>query len=188
MDDYKGAWFGSAELKAEAVARMQWHRAQDLIAQGVYQELLLGLRTEQQATHRGCAIGCLLPLQPDRWKLDLGDSMEDVFGDGVSRLNWHLRVEEVFGIDRWVAFAIDNIFEEQDSFESAAKFAVAVMEAIPVGADLRALGASYYLWRKDDEEGQEGWDGGGVQRARFLIEELENSTIATGARAMILVG
>lgn len=117
------AWHNRPELKAEAVARLKAHRRADTIVQGIYQQI----DPESATGYRGCAIGCTLP------KLAVDDGLFDEYaGNG----HWWARIETEYGIPYEVARAIDNIFEGQPSFHAAADFAVKVIEAIPVGADL----------------------------------------------------
>jgi hypothetical protein len=100
---------------------MYAHRAADTIKQGSYQ-----YREPTTATgYRGCAIGCTLPLINDT----------DKYANGW----WWQRVEDDYGIDRHVAELIDGIFETQETFGTAARFAVEAVEAIPVGADLSSV-------------------------------------------------
>jgi hypothetical protein len=112
------AWHGSHELKARVMARLREHWEQDEFIRGLYQEI----DPIAAAGYRGCAIGCTLPLQ--------SKSQETL--DDIS--SWHRRVEELYGISAEVAWVIDNTFESLESTEEAADFAVAVVEAIPVGA------------------------------------------------------
>lgn len=137
MTDKLLAWFGDPALKERVVLKMKEHRAKDEIVRGTYQDFfvydkelgrdVLTLPTEEGvapegSTYKGCAVGCTLP--PISQKYDDGD------------FNWHQEVEKHYGIDSYVAWLIDEIFESQDTFEEAAQFAVDVIEAIPVGADL----------------------------------------------------
>lgn len=137
------AWFGDPALKEEVILRLKEHRAKDQIVRGIYQQVLdenlagpSGLFSEARLAkleiareviqHNGCAIGCTLPpVSYERHK-------EPGF-------NWHSEVQRVYGIDEKVADLIDDTFEAQHSFQGAAKFAVEVIEAIPVGADLSGI-------------------------------------------------
>lgn len=111
------AWHGRAGLKAEVVARMKAHRAADDFIQGHYQIA----DTDSPLGYRGCALGCTLP------KIE----------GGLPRTLLE-EVELQYGIHRHVADLIEDIFEGVDE-EDAGDFAVAVIKAIPVGADLSRI-------------------------------------------------
>lgn len=160
------AWHGSQELKDRIVARMHQHRLADAIVQGSYQirdrELPLG--------YRGCAVGCLLDKQP---------GLEPAAG-------WHGEVEKQFGIPAAVAEAIDSTFENfgigDDSHSRASDFAVAVVEAIPVGADLGNLIERFDEWsenyaRTEFEDAEEEWRAEEDAQAAKLIELLRNAPV-----------
>jgi hypothetical protein len=122
------AWHGDPELKERIVARMRQHRKDDAFIQGAYQELDISL----PLGYRGCAIGCLLDKDPD-----VIDS-------------WHGLVASQFGIPYGVAEIIDSTFESfcagDDSHARASDFAVAAIEAIPVGADLTDVFDQFHEW------------------------------------------
>ena len=112
------AWHGDPQLKADTVRRMQEHREADEFIQRHY--MLMDVKAA--SGFRGCAVGCLV-------------------GSWVTRegyASWHLAVQNIFGINEQVAWIIDEIFECLP-VEDCATFAVEVIEAIPVGADLRGL-------------------------------------------------
>lgn len=127
MTDQTLAWFGNPELKAQVVAKMKQHRAQDEIVQCNYQ-IKYG-SPFGPVKYKGCAIGCTLPYVTKAQRMASTGGYSDDF-------DWHDEVEKRYGIDAQVAYMIDEIFELQDDFQDAADFAVAVIEAIPVGADL----------------------------------------------------
>lgn len=130
MSEYKGVWHGDPALKAEVLARMIAHREADEIIQGTYR-----IHDPEAASgYKGCLVGCTLPAE-----------LEDTTGccDIRPREGWHRRVESLYGIPEDVAWLLDDTFEEQDTFDDAAEFAVASIEAIPVGADLRDLARRY---------------------------------------------
>jgi hypothetical protein len=120
----KGAWHGDPKLKDEVVARMLDHRAKDEIIQGVYQEKGDG------DNYRGCLLGCTLPY------LKGGDRI----------VEWAEEVENHYGIPEQVALILEDMFEDQDSFEAAGDFAVASLLTIPVGADLSELARFRQDW------------------------------------------
>jgi len=118
------AWHNNPDLKIEVVDRLQQHRAEDSIIKGVYQQL----SPELASGYRGCAIGCTLP------HLEREPS------------SWHGRVEDMYGIPRTVARLIDGIFENLPTGDDQhARFAVEVIEAVPVGADLSLVTARLML-------------------------------------------
>lgn len=129
-----GAWHGSAELKAEVLSRMLAHRAEDSIVQGIYQEL----DPEVASGYRGCLIGCTLP-KP-------AGPQGDLFGG-----HWHTRVAELYGIPKHVAEILDTVFEDLEPSECPT-FAVASIEAIPVGADLEQVTDRWILALLSDPE------------------------------------
>lgn len=128
------AWHNNPDLKAEVVARLHAHRAADEIVQSIYQYN----DPAAASGYRGCVIGCTLPF------------LDDIALD-LNAAQWWQRIEEEYGIDREIASAIDHTFEAQESFEAAAAFAVAVIEAIPVGADLGPVVDKWrYAWHRAD--------------------------------------
>lgn len=155
MSEYKGAWHGDPALKAEVLARMVKHRQEDEIIQGSYR-----INDPETASgHKGCLVGCTLPAE-------LEDMEDRTWGHGGRpREGWHRRVESLYGIPADVAWLLDDTFEEQDTFDEAAEFAVASIEAIPVGADLRDLARRYR-----DEEIDE-------VNASLVLEELRNAPL-----------
>lgn len=130
MSENLGAWHGSQALKARIVARMKTHREADNFIQGDYQ------RIDPTAAlgYRGCAIGCALERQPT------------YVGYGVAPARgWHGQFEHEFGIPADVARQIDDCFESFDDRAEARDFAVQVLEAVPVGADLDDVYDEYML-------------------------------------------
>lgn len=118
------AWHGDGELKKLTVARMYQHRRLDDFIFGDYQ-----LRSPEAAEgYKGCAVGCTLQV-----KLD-GD------GHPISPENgWWEEMQKQYGIPTNIAEMIDDLFEDCPDRDTAANFAVAVVEAIPVGAHLYDL-------------------------------------------------
>jgi hypothetical protein len=116
------SWHNNPELKSEVVERLRAHRAEDSIVKGLYQQIDPNLASG----YRGCAIGCVLPRQTD------GDALGLACDD-----SWHSEVERRFGIPLALARLIDSLFEGLPTDDDRhAEFAVMVIEAIPVGADL----------------------------------------------------
>jgi hypothetical protein len=170
------AWHGSQELKDRIVARMHQHRADDAIVQGVYQHLDIAL----PLGYRGCAIGCLLDRQPVEsitGSRCIGCGEPECDGcisdpdDG-----WHEEVERQFGIPRFVAERIDNVFESFEGHARAADFAVAAVEAIPVGADLTGVQDGWQSWVETTTDA-ECYDSS-TKRAAKLIELIAAAPVA----------
>lgn len=159
MNGYKGAWHGDPELKAEVLARMIPHREQDEIIQGYYR-----IRDSEKASgYKGCLVGCTLPGHlEDTKKCSPWDSNRV----DRPREGWHRRLELLYGIPADIAHLLDDTFEDQDTFEDAAEFAVASIEAIPVDADLSNLARRY----RDDET---------EINAAMVLEELRNAPLVT---------
>jgi hypothetical protein len=127
-DPKLGAWFGSPELKAWALAKMVAHRAQDEIIRGHYQRG----DSDTAAGYRGCLVGCTLPRCHEDGTVGYRGYLLPGAGAVPSEGSWHVDVEILYGIPWEVANLLDDTFEDQ-AFEKAADFAVASIEAIPVG-------------------------------------------------------
>jgi hypothetical protein len=135
------AWHGDPELKERVVERMRQHRAADAFIQGSYQQLDI----ELPLGYRGCAIGCLLDKRPEL--------IADLISDDADDNRWHAAVQHEFGIPFDLAEQIDQTFEYftdgEDPHGRASDFAVAVVEAIPVGADLSGVATAFDDWWYD---------------------------------------
>lgn len=181
----RGAWFGDPEFKDTIVALMHEHRAKDRFMQGAYRQF--GDEEGDNApwtleNFRGCAIGCLVTSKRGLNFIDGGD--------------WHLAVEEEFNIPFAVAWNIDCLFEAHPTFEEAGTFAVASVEAIPVGANLNELTAQ--LGHANWHGTQEDYSSSGCPdcilthqlrtNAELFLKELSNAPLMPAARAVILAG
>jgi hypothetical protein len=151
------AWWGDPDLKETVIARLKEHRAYDEFVQGFYQvvrdsdcdcsaseltkyacdhitavkDLRYGLTRED--TYLGCAVGCTLPpVTPEQQNDPANWDKEQMF-------SWHVLLQNTYGIDAKVAYLIDSTFEAQSTLEAAGDFAVAAIQAIPVGADLSGV-------------------------------------------------
>lgn len=142
------AWHNDPQLKAETIRRMQEHREADALIQGAY------YRNHSPEGFRGCAIGCLV----GSWEV------------WSKHGSWHDAVEEIFGINFVIAYVIDDVFEALPS-DKCADFAVEVLEAIPVGADLTSLASRFPL----DEYEVEVEDP--IEFAGYFIDELKNAPV-----------
>lgn len=136
-DNYlaEGAWFGNPQIKAAVLEKLRVHRAQDEFIQGSYQARTWAGAPAALPTYRGCALGCMVPIRVTTIKEDaeIPFYLLNAFDD---EMEYNEEVEMRFGIDRDVAALIDATFELQPDFRAAGDFAVASVEAIPVGADL----------------------------------------------------
>ncbi|MGH3779807.1 MAG: hypothetical protein ACRDRO_04025 [Pseudonocardiaceae bacterium] len=110
-----GAWHNSPALKTEVTARMATHRAADTLVQAVYQERL----PNSALGYRGCFLGCTLP-----W---LAPIPQDP--------TWAEMVERYYAIPATVGDLVEATFENLREDRCGA-FAFAVVDAIPIGADL----------------------------------------------------
>jgi hypothetical protein len=159
------AWHNDPQLKADTVAAMIADREADAIIKGVYQLL----DPDKARGYRGCAIGCLIAAKrdPRQHQEDPSDATNpwviepDRDGDhgpaGVARVwaglrsqSWHGEAARLYGIPWQLAVCIDDLFEslpDEDNFH--ARFAVEVIEAIPVGADLSNV-VLQRNWDRDD--------------------------------------
>lgn len=155
-----GAWHGDQALRDEAVARMREHRAADSIVQGLYQKIDPDVATG----YRGCAIGCLLPLQPMR-----GIDNRPWPSDGDDCLGWHQQAELEFGIPAAVAGRIDDVFECRAKPHHAT-FAVEVLEAIPVGADLSQVAEQFDEYLLTEASAYDDGAGDAAELIRLLSE------------------
>ncbi len=115
------AWHGDNALKEQTVARMYQHRRLDDFIFGDYQR-----RDPAGAEgYKGCAVGCTLQVKfdSDGYPIDPEDG-------------WHEEMQKQYGIPTEVAQMIDEMFEDCPDRQTAADFAVDVVEAIPVGGHL----------------------------------------------------
>jgi hypothetical protein len=155
------AWFGSQPLKDEVMDRLRKHRAEDDFIQGIYQTI----DPQRALGYRGCAIGCTLPkatkYDDDGGLVPPGDVTED----------WHWAIEHFYGIPWRVAGAIDDLFEALPA-EQCGDFAVDVIEAIPVGADLDGV---VEWWRQIRRKSNYEYDAEVL--APDLIERLRNTPV-----------
>jgi hypothetical protein len=130
------AWHNNPNLKQEVMQRLRDHRAADEIVRGIYQ----AYAPNSENGYRGCAIGCTLPRQDINSYTDEGDEIES------PNAGWHGEVEHLYGIPRPIGRLIDGLFESLPTVnDQHAEFAVAVIDAIPVGADLSLVVARFLL-------------------------------------------
>lgn len=132
------AYHGDAELKEKFVALVRWHREQDKFIQGWYWKDAWEGLTIIPEKGRGCAVGCSI------------ESLRKITGRGDIKHNDHDAYAKLLGVPFSIAYLEDYIFEElseQDAKLWPERFA----EAIPVGANLSAVGATFSEWRKDTD-------------------------------------
>jgi hypothetical protein len=156
------AWHGSAELKADAIARMKAHREADTLIRGCY------LITDPEAArgYQGCFHGCLTA---EVLAAEQGVPAADVI---ISDDEWWKEAERLFGIPYSLAELLDDAFEAFDDRSGAGVWAVEVTEAIPVGADLNDVIRLY-------------WDTPGVEdetNAALLVRLIAAAPIPGAAR------
>lgn len=127
-EDPLWTWHGDSRLKSEVLARVDGHRAANSFVQGVQFQLI----DPTVATgYRGNILGAMVPL--------IGPGMPGCCGDDCRRhIDWHREVERRYGIPYLVALAMCDVFHMLTP-QRCADFAVDVVQAIPVGVDLRAL-------------------------------------------------
>ena len=130
------AWYGNPELKAEVLARMLQHRVEDSIIQGSFQQY----DPELASQYRGCLIGCTLPRGTvESYELCCADC--DAASSGpmyIEEQDWLYDVERMYGLPLEYNKLIERVFEMLP-VEKAPWFAVASVEATPVGADMNQV-------------------------------------------------
>ncbi len=126
------AWHGNPDLKADAVARMKKHREADDFLRGEYVLASHAVPGEL----RGCFHGCLTA---EKFAEEAGISVLEIDRDLHTSLWWHKEGERLWGIPRELGARLDGLFEAHDDDATAGEWAVAVTEAIPVGADLSGV-------------------------------------------------
>lgn len=136
---YRGAWHGDPDVKMTAVIGMKAHAAADQFVQGSY---VLADDTRESGW-RGCFLGCLVAemVAAERrvpvLALQMGAGLS--FGDG-----WREEAQRLWGLPEPLTRMVESIYESLPTITEATRFAVDVVEAIPVGADL----SDSPLWRQ----------------------------------------
>jgi len=192
----RGAWYGDPEFKAIIMAQMLEHRKKDRFIKGSYRDFGgdgdgYDALVQTMDNFKGCAIGCLVT---SKLGLNLDRTLPAWEG-------WHRLVEKEFNIPARVAKQIDFLFESQPSFADAAIFAVASVDAIPVGANLEELvtrldhaawheGGFYRPYRPVDMyECLDCQDSARLHHeSDVFLKELSNAPLMPAARALILAG
>jgi hypothetical protein len=167
----RGAWHGNPDVKAAAVLNMKAHAAMDEIIQGMY------LRIEPDAVSgfRGCFLACMVAemIAAER-RISLVTLRHDPM------LVWPDEVERFWAIPSKFAEVIEDIFEGLPNRKAAAQFAVSIVEAIPVGADLTysdswtdLVDSDSWADLLDDHPGQLDFEG----IAKELLNQLAGLTV-----------
>jgi hypothetical protein len=138
------AWHNDPALKAEALARMQAHRAADEFILGEY------IEADPRATagFKGCFHGCLTA---ERLAAEKGMTPAE-FAKTRPWRAWHDEGERLWGIPAELGGLLDDTFEELDSVGDSAEFAVASVDAVAVGADLSGVVDRYTEESPADDE------------------------------------
>lgn len=124
------AYHNDPALKTQVVALIHWHREQDRLIKGVYQDTRTGV-------FRGCAVGCTLR------------SLQEITGIAQEDYSVRARYETLIGVPQALAGVQDRLFETLPTPENQA-FAVAFLDAIPVGADLSLVWPHLAVWLLTD--------------------------------------
>jgi hypothetical protein len=149
------AWHGNPQLRETTVRRMRQHRDADELIQEAYR--ITDANT--LSGFRGCFIGCLLP----------NDHRPEP--DQSSTWRWHIPASEMYGIPVNVLEAVEAIFEGIDESD-APQFAVDVVEAIAVGADLSKV--SYLCEYLDEGDPLDEW----AERVLDALKDAQPSAVA----------
>jgi hypothetical protein len=134
------AWHGDPELKDAAVERMRAHRAEDTLIQGGYVSLAPGTARGYMGCWHGCLTVEALAAEQGITIMELVDVTRN--GDEI---NFHEEGERLFGIPRRLGALLDRLFEQHNDFAEVGAFAVATVEAMPVGADLSRVVSAWVL-------------------------------------------
>jgi len=114
------AFHGKQSVKDFYINRMKGHMEFDELIRGTYWD---------EASHSGCAVGCLL------------ERSEDV----------HAQFEPELGIPSQLAYLEDHLFENTPT-DYYKTFPLAFLEAIPVGANLSRVTPRFLVWLLLDEQ------------------------------------
>lgn len=120
------AWHSDPALKSDAITRMRAHAEADEIIGGVY----LNIDPGTPGGYRACHIGCLVVELDETTREAIAAGREAEPDDG-----WHAAAERLLGLPQRYSHLFEGIFEALPDAERSG-FAVALTEAIPVGANL----------------------------------------------------
>jgi len=142
------AFHGNPQLKADAIARMRDHVERDGIIQGSW----VALNAAAPGGYRGCFHGCLTT----DLLLERGVTFQEVAC--MPWFNtWYDLARDLFGFPLDLSRVLDHFFEDAPSQALAGEFAVKVLEAIPVGADLEVIEWDDIRYQHDEPRGRAGW-------------------------------
>src|SRR5437899_1195851 len=119
------AWHNDPNLKTRIMIALHEDQNRDRYIRGNYASLMDG-------QWRGCHIGCLVMASTRATNHDATGQLVD---DIEHEMSWHAKAEELYGIPRALAYLWDRVYEGIPGNEAPA-FAVASVDAVPVGADL----------------------------------------------------
>lgn len=123
------AWHSDPALKFDAITRVRAHAEADAIIQGDY----IWLDSTAPGGYRACHIGCLVVELDETTREAIAAGREAAPDDG-----WHAAAERLLGLPQRYSHLFEDIFEALPAAERSV-FAVALTEAIPVGADLERV-------------------------------------------------
>ena len=138
------AYHSNPDLKAQFVRLLEWHKEQDKIVQGTYQD-------DEERDHylvngwsfksfgRGCAVGCSI------------ESLRIITARTDLEYDDHVAYEELIGVPRILARLEDGIFEKLP-IEEARDWPIRFAAAIPVGADLSLVWPRFAVWLLADPQ------------------------------------
>lgn len=139
------AYHNNPQLKAQLVRLLKWHREQDKIVQGAYQDGgTAGQFYDVNGWHfesfgRGCAVGCSI------------ESLRIITKRNDLNYGNHAAYEELIGVPRLLARLEDGIFEGLP-IEQAREWPVRFAKAISVGADLARVWPQFAMWLLADPQ------------------------------------
>jgi hypothetical protein len=143
-------WLASPELKDAAVAEIRGHRAAGTLVRRRDQPV----RADADGRFQG---GFHVCLTARRLAAARGVPVPQLLVGGGEDVDWLDESNRLWGIPRIVGALLDRCFEQEPAAE-AGDFAVAAVEAIPVGADLEPIGAQWMLdVLVDEQDGVLAW-------------------------------
>ena len=143
-------WLASPELKDAAVAEIRGHRAAGTLVRRRDQPV----RAEADGRFQG---GLHVCLTARRLAADRAVPVAQLLADGGEDVDWLDESNRLWAIPRIAGALLDRCFEQEPAAE-AGDFAVAAVQAIPVGANLDLLGAQWMLdVLADEHDGVLAW-------------------------------
>ncbi|MEV4319761.1 hypothetical protein [Actinocrispum sp. NPDC049592] len=140
------AWNNQPGLKAAGVAEMRANRAAGALVRRRDSPIQAGADGGFQGGFHVC-------LTVRRLAQERNVAIGELLADGGTAVRWLDQTERLWGIPQGVGALLDRCFERVPAGE-AAEFAVAAVEAIPVGADLDQVATRWMLdLLADNEQG-----------------------------------